>query len=173
MAGSDWYVLQVATGKEEANLELIEKIVLPEVFEECFSPKCELMKKIKGEWVSRQYHLIPGYLVVVTKDIETLDNELQKVPSFVKILKVDGEYLPLDGREVDFMKECTKRKDRTIGMSTGVIEGNEIIITEGPLRDHTGFIKKVDRQKRIAYLEIEMFGRLIKAKAGLSIVQKS
>ena len=46
-------------------------------------------------------------------------------------------------------------------------------ITKGPLRHHEGWIKKINRHKRLAYLEIEMFGRTLEAKVGLGIVKKT
>ena len=47
-----------------------------------------------------------------------------------------------------------------IGMSEGVIEGDQIVVLKGPLVNRT------------AYLEIEMFGRTIQTKIGLGIVRK-
>ena len=60
-----------------------------------------------------------------------------------------------------------------IEMSEGVIEGDQVRITKGPLRHHEGWIKKINRHKRLAYLEIEMFGRTLEAKVGLGIVRKT
>ena len=37
---------------------------------------------------------------------------------------------------------------------------------------HAGWIRKIDRRKRTAYLEMEMFGRTIRTKLGLGIVRK-
>ena len=35
-----------------------------------------------------------------------------------------------------------------------------------------GLIRKIDRHKRMAYLEVEMFGRKIEMRAGLEIIEK-
>lgn len=35
-----------------------------------------------------------------------------------------------------------------------------------------GNIRRIDRHKRIAYLEIEMFGRTVEMKVGLEIIRK-
>ena len=40
------------------------------------------------------------------------------------------------------------------------------------LKDHEGLIKKIDRHKRRAYLELEMFGRKIETQVGLEVVAK-
>lgn len=53
-----------------------------------------------------------------------------------------------------------------------MIEGDEVVILNGPLMGHVGLIKKIDRHKRLAYLEIEMLGRKKNVKIGLEIVGK-
>lgn len=58
-------------------------------------------------------------------------------------------------------------------MSEGIIEGDQILILKGPLMNHTGLVKKIDRHKRLAYLEIYMCGRQLTIKAGLEIVKKN
>lgn len=35
-----------------------------------------------------------------------------------------------------------------------------------------GNIRRIDRHKRTAYLEIEMFGRIVEMKVGLEIIRK-
>ena len=47
-----------------------------------------------------------------------------------------------------------------------------IIVLKGPLVGREGWIRKINRRKRTAYLEIDMFGRTIQTKIGLGIVRK-
>ena len=61
---------------------------------------------------------------------------------------------------------------RVVGMSTGVIEGDKVLVLNGPLMNHEGLIRKIDRHKRMAYLEIEILGRMKTVKIGLEIVAK-
>ena len=42
----------------------------------------------------------------------------------------------------------------------------------GPLQGKEGYIKKIDRHKRRAFLEMPMFGRVQKIQVGLEIVAK-
>ena len=58
-------------------------------------------------------------------------------------------------------------------MSTGVIEGDEVVVLNGPLMGRTSLIKKIDRHKRLAYLELEMLGRKKTIKVGLEIIAKN
>ena len=59
-----------------------------------------------------------------------------------------------------------------VAMSVGVMEGDRIIVKEGPLVGMEGKIKKIDRHKRMAILEVELVNRVSEMKVGLEIVEK-
>lgn len=168
-----WYVVQVLTGREDAAKELIEQFVDSDVLDECFVPRYRVMKKLHGEWKACTATLFPGYLIVVSSQIGQLEQELHKVPALTKLLSSNEAFIPLDQDEQSWIDAFTHRDHRIIEMSTGVIEGDQIIIKEGPLINHTGWIRKIDRRKRIAYLEMRLCGRIIQAKVGLGIISKS
>ena len=58
-------------------------------------------------------------------------------------------------------------------MSTGYIEGDQVIVVEGPLKGYEGSIRKIDRHKRVAYLDLEGFEDVSSIKVGLEIVSKN
>lgn len=171
-----WYVAQVATGQEERTLQLIRQHVgigKGEVLEECFIPCYEVKKHVGGEWVVRTQPLFPGYLVVVTALVEDLEQALRAVPAFTKILGNNDMFIPLADGDIAWLDAFTQTNHRVVDMSEGIIEGDEIKITHGPLMNHVGWIKRIDRHKRLAYLEVQMFGRTIETKVGLEVVRKS
>ena len=168
-----WYVIQTVGGREQHALNLIEKLVDPALIEEMFIPRYETMKRIKGEWVRRAEVLLPGYLFVVTDQPARLESELRtKVSLFTKVLHNNDVFVPLDEEEVAFVNAFTDPESRIAEVSTGVIEGDEIVILNGPLLGQTGLIKKIDRHKRLAYLSINILGRQKTVKLGLEIIQK-
>ena len=59
-----------------------------------------------------------------------------------------------------------------VEMSSGIIENDRVRILSGPLMGMEGNIRRIDRHKRIAYLEIEMFGRTVEMKVELDIIRK-
>lgn len=61
---------------------------------------------------------------------------------------------------------------QVVAMSEGYIEGDEIVILSGPLMGRAAQIKRIDRHKRVAYLDVRMFGRTKTVKLGLEIVRK-
>ena len=50
--------------------------------------------------------------------------------------------------------------------------GDKVIITDGPLLGKEAHIRKIDRHKRIAYLDIDFFNQTISTKVGLEIIKK-
>ena len=170
--GRMWYVIQTVGGQEDQVRCLMLKLVDPSLIQESFIPRYEVMKRIKGAWVKRAEVLLPGYVFVVTKDPGKLKASLRAVPRFTRLLGNDDMFTPLDDREVAFINAFTQPGKRTVELSTGVIEGDEVVILNGPLMGHAGSIVKIDRHKRLAYLELEMLGRKKNVKIGLEIVGK-
>lgn len=167
-----WYVIQTMAGQEDQVIELMLKLVDEDLVKETFVPRYEVMKRIKGQWVRRKEVLLPGYVFVVTREPGRLKADLRGVPRFTRLLGNDDMFIPLDDREVAFINAFTSPGKRTVELSTGVIEGDEVVILNGPLMGHVGLIKKIDRHKRLAYLEMEMLGRKKNVKIGLEIVGK-
>ena len=170
-----WYVVQVVGGRERRVLQLVERLVDGDVLQECFIPQYEIMKKVKGEWRLRTEILLPGYLFIITNKVDQAANELRRVPAFTKLLGNDSAFIPLNAEEIAFIDSFTTQNHRVVEMSEGVIEGDEICITKGPLvhqREEGGGGKKIDRHKRLAYVETTMFGRTLNLKVGLELVRK-
>ena len=55
---------------------------------------------------------------------------------------------------------------------TGIIENDQVRILTGPLQGMEGYIRKINRHKRKAWVSIEMFGRSVDMEVGLEIVKK-
>lgn len=166
-----WYVIQVKTGNEEEISTQCSRIVDPAVLEKSFIPYCEQMKKYHGEWHKEKKVLFPGYVFLVSGDKDRLFLELKKVTGLTKLLGTGQEVVPLTLPEIEFLQRFGK-EDQIVEMSRGIIENDRVIITSGPLKGNEALIKKIDRHKRRAYLEIEMFGRKVETQVGLEIVEK-
>lgn len=166
-----WYVVQVRTGTEESIRSQCENHIAEEVLDRCFIPYYEEKRRIRGEWTPQRKVLFPGYIFVVTEYLEDLYEKLRTVIGMTKVLKTGESFIPLSEKEVDFLKDFGG-EEQVVEMSEGVIENDKILVQSGPLMGREGLIKKVDRHKRKAYLELEMFGRIMKAEVGLEIVAK-
>lgn len=167
-----WYVVQVRTGTEESILLQCQRKVPTTVLERCFIPYYEEKKRIQGKWTTQKKVLFPGYVFVITETIEELYQQLKIIIGLTKLLGTGEDIVALSEREVNFLSSFGGEK-QVVEMSEGIIEQSQIIITSGPLEGREALIKRIDRHKRKAYLEMEMFGRMQMVEVGLEIVAKS
>ena len=166
-----WYVIQVFTGTEE-NIRLqCEKLIDTEVLEKCFIPYYEEKKKYDGQWHVNTKVLFPGYVFLVSEQVDGLKEQLHRVLGLSKLIGTGEEIIPLSEDEVKLLEKLGK-KEQVVEMSVGVIENDCVKILEGPLRGMEGCIRKIDRHKRKAWIEVEMFGRSMEMQVGCEIVEK-
>lgn len=168
----NWYVIQVKSGYEHKIAEKCEILISSKILHECFIPEYICRKKYQGIWQDVKDVLFPGYIFMITDHIEELNVELRKVPDFTKILgKKETEIYPLEEKEVMFL-ETFGKEEHLVEMSIGFIQGDKIHVTQGPLQGKEGMITKIDRHKRIAYIQLSMFNKETTAKVGLEIISK-
>lgn len=165
-----WYVIQVMSGKEHHIEELCRRCGMQDG-EEVFVPLYQRKKKIKGEWKLCEAVLFPGYVFFSTEDIEALYYRLKNMSGLTKILATGDEFTPLHESEVAFLMHFGG-KEHLVGMSTGYIEGDACVVTSGPMQGFEGTIRRIDRHKMTAVLEVEFFGRSTEVTVGLEIVEK-
>jgi transcriptional antiterminator NusG len=166
-----WYAVQVLTGEEELVRQLCQIQVSEEILEKCFIPYYERPKRFHGQWHKIMKVLFPGYVFMITSDVYALYETLKKIEHLTKVLKTGECLLPLHEGEVAFLERLGGEKQVT-EISTGIIEQAQVYITAGPLKGLEGCIKRIDRHKRTARIQVEMFGRTIEATVGLEIVEK-
>ncbi|RVU96710.1 antiterminator LoaP [Coriobacteriales bacterium OH1046] len=166
------YVIQVMGGQEEHTKALVLKL-LADVASDCYTPAYECARKVGGVWRRVSRTLFPGYVFVETSDPAGLRDRLGEIPAFARLLGASDEsFLALTDDEVAWLNAFANVETHVVEMSEGVIEGDRILVTKGPLKGHEGLIRKVDRHKRLAELEIGMFGREKRVRIGLEIVRK-
>lgn len=162
-----WYAVWVRTGQEEKVLQMCGKMLS----EQCFLPRYEQARKKNGIWIKTEEPLFPGYLFFISDNVETLADGLKSVPDFARVLGDDREPIALYPHEINFLQKYTNEK-RVLEMSCGFLEGDRLVVTDGPLKDYQGKIVKIDRHKRLATLEMEFFGRVVRMKVGMEVVEK-
>lgn len=167
----NWYAVQVRTGKEQETVDLCRKIVRANILTESFIPRYERMKRYQGGWHKEQLPMFPGYIFLVTERVEELFYRLKAVPELTKILGDGREFIPIKDEEKALLQQMGNEEHVT-EMSVGYITGEQVVILSGSMKGMEGKIKKIDRHKRMAVLEVEMFGRWVDMKVGVEIVEK-
>lgn len=181
MHRSEWYVVQVETGRERNACQVIQRVCEsgsnggPEgenILEECFSPTYEYRRKQHGEWVTSEMLLLPGYVIAVTRDPWKLEHALRRTPAFTRLLSMGMTFLTLSADDRSWIENWTTQGNRTIPMSVAYKEGDKIVVTDGPLVGQEAMIVRVNRRKRVAHLEIHAGQLTIHTTVGLEVLPK-
>lgn len=163
-----WYVIWTSTGLEAKALHAVLDL---QCQNRAFVPRRAIQIKRNGNWERVEKPLFPGYFFVDTDDVEKLADEVRKIEGFNQILTTEKAYFPLYEKDATFIDKLYNREG-LFDVSEGIIEGDKIIVTSGPLMGQEGLIRKIDRHKRLAYLEFAMFDQKIQTSVGLEIVEK-
>lgn len=167
-----WYVMQVATGKEESVRQVCKKYLAEESYMDIFIIRFNRAKRYFGKWHRECEIMFPGYLFIDTENPRDVYEELKQVPEITKLLGRDAEeFQPIEQHKENMFKQLLNI-DYEIDISKGIILGDKVIVTEGPLKGNEGMIRKINRHKRIAVLSLEMFGQSTDVTVGLEIIDK-
>ena len=166
-----WYVMQVRAGTEENIRCQCQRLISSDILEHCFIPHYQQKKRFRSKWHIQEAVLFPGYVFLITPDLEMLIESLRKISGIIRLLGTGGESLPLSEEEVDLLLKLGK-EEQLVTMSTGIIENDRVRILNGPLQGMEDCIRKIDRHKRKARIAVEMFGRNIDMEIGLEIIAK-
>lgn len=167
-----WYAVQVKTEKENIIRDYCINMLDDAVYNDIFILRFNRVKKFYGKWHEESEILFPGYMFIDTDTPMQVYEALKKVPVLTKFLGHDkGVFIPIERSKELLFKEMINDKHE-IEVSVGLIEGDRIIITQGPLSGKEAMIYKINRHKRTAFLNMEMFGNNVGVTVGLEVVEK-
>lgn len=170
-----WYVLFVQTGKEKKIEEILTKQLsakngIP------FIPKEEILFKKSGIIKKEMRILFPGYVFVESElqeqeFLRLVSSFIYSINEFVCILKYsDTEIAMKESERKMLLSLCNN--DHCIELSYGVFEGDRVHILDGPLKGQESIIKKINRHKRQAWIEIEIMGDVRFVNVALEVIEK-
>lgn len=165
-----WYVIQVMHGEERKTIELVKALVDRTLFQDIFLPEMEVMKRYHGAWHKERTLMFHGYIFIVTEAIYELSLALGQVPKLTKVLGTGTMPVALEESEVLLLQKILN-PGYVAEMSRGMLEGKRLTIKSGPMEGMEAMVKRIDRHKRMAVLEVEMFGRLVELKMGVEVVR--
>ena len=166
-----WYVIQVLNGNEINVCEKCRQAVSPDAYGDFFVPMYVCMRRYQGEWNKEYKVLFPGYFFVDSEHADVLEQELSVVSRIAKPVCVGKDFVPIHEEEQAFLEEMMDAS-HIIQMSTGNIINGEFDIYEGPLQKKGTYIKRIDRHKRIAEMDVKLLGESRRVRVGLEIVNK-
>ena len=170
-----WYILFVRTGRERKVEQFLKERLDAEMFVP-FVPLLELVFKRSGVVRKEIKPLFPSYVFI---ESEILCNEflirirpmIYASQDIVKLLRYSDKEIAMRESEKQILMSLSN-DSRCIESSSGIIEGNKIHIIDGPLKGFESIVKKVDRHKRQAWIEIEFMGEKRLISVSLEVVEK-
>jgi len=166
----DWYVLRVASNKEEQVRDALERKVKIEGLEDRIGRILVPMVKKKtirrGQAKIVQNKLYAGY-VFVEMATETDGSIPENVWFLVKETTGVGDFIQSDGRptpmkpaEVERMLATVLQPEDEAALSTiRFREGDRVKIREGPFESFEGDVEGIDEQKGMVTVLLTIFGR--------------
>ncbi|WP_027631046.1 antiterminator LoaP [Ruminiclostridium cellobioparum] len=170
-----WYILFVRTGRELKVEQFLRERLDSDIFNP-FVPLQQFLFKTKGIVKKELKPLFPSYVFIESEIpgqefIKRTKTLLCVSRDIVHILRYsDTEIAMRESEKQLLLSLCND--DRCIESSNGISEGNRIHILDGPLKGWESNVKKVNRHKRQAWVEIELMGSIRLVSVALEIVEK-
>lgn len=170
MSTQNWYVLYVSGGKEARIVSFLKDHEI-----KAFTPTMERIHKKQGAYQKIVVPMFPNYIFIISElDQKDFNEELRKLKQLksgiIKQLTYDNDGTSALLPEEKDLLESLMDDCYLIRHSVGMMEGDRIIVTDGPLIGMESRIKRVDRHKRLAYLECELLGKQV--KISLEVIKK-
>jgi transcriptional antiterminator NusG len=172
-----YYVLYVTAGKEEDICRIISNCLCNDIYEPFTFKKITSFKR--GKVIRRVTRVIfPGYVFI--KTCLTESDFFIKMICFVRntnhIIRIlnygSNEKLAVEDDEIAFLLDLCNEK-YCIEYSKGFIEGDKITVVEGPLMGQESKIRKINKQKRNATIELIFMNEIRSVTIGLDCIKKA
>lgn len=170
-----WYVLFVQTGSEY-KVEKFLKKQLSTYNSVPFIPLQEILFKKSGVVKKEISPLFPGYVFVESELCEktflkVISSTIKRMSNVVGLLKYSDTEIAMKENERQTLLKLFN-SDYCIESSYGIIEGERIHIIDGPLKGFESTVRKVNRHKRLAQIEMEIMGDVRLISVALKVVEK-
>ena len=167
-----WYIVQVFRGQEKVFVERLKDACDYYVF----VPKRVVLLKRKDGLKKVLEPMFPGY-VFIASDLDLMSfkifyhQSMAVIDGCIKILKYKDDIEAIYPHERQFLERFIDQ-DQVIDVSHGFVDGDRIRIMDGPLVGKESLIVKIDRHKRIAWVEIALLGEQRIVELSCEIITK-
>ena len=168
------FVLFVRTGDEDEIVARIERELNSDMIHPFVPCKMVSFRK-RGTTKQVVQVCFPGYVFLESamdggQFFEVEYQNIRKIKGIYKLLNYGSIYdIAMQEDEKDALLALYRNK---IEKSIGVIEGDMVQIISGPLMGRESVIRKINRHRREAVVEVTMFGRVQPVILPLEIISK-
>lgn len=167
-----WYIAHTTAGRELDAVDKCRKAIPEDIAARVFSPIWQHAKKYEGSWHLDDDILFAGYIFIESdSDSKTLEKLLWRMPNVVSPVRIGGDFNALNKEEEQYLRQLMDEYN-CIAMSYGYIVDDQLMIYKGPLSGKSDMVKKIDRHKRIADIEVYLWHQPKRVRVGLEIIDK-
>ena len=163
-----WYVVQTMVDREDSAIEKCRIALDEKVATRVFTPKCQLPRKFHGEWKNIEKVAFPGYVFIESDSSAELEKLLMRIPSVVTPVRIGGGFYPIRKDEEAMLRKMMDAND-CIRSSSGYIVDEKLVVEKGPLQHFAEMVKKIERHKRWADVEVILFEECKYMRVGLEV----
>ena len=182
-SGMKWYVLRVASNKEEKVRNALERKIKIEALEEkvgrILVPTLKEKRMRGGVLRVVERKLYPGYVFVemaceedgsVTEDVWFLIKETSGVGDFIGS---DGKPTSMPEHDVAQMLAASQKADEEPSLSgLNINKGDQVKITDGAFESYEGEVESVDERRGMVNVIVSIFGRMTPVEVGYWQLEK-
>ena len=176
-ANFKWYVIRIATGKENKFKDLlIERIKREDknsLFGEILIPTEEVVELRSGQKrkVKRKY--FPGYVLIQMDMGDESWQLVRSIPGSLGFIGGKGNHpLPITEAEAQKILQRTNVKPEEVKHTTVFSPGELIRVTDGAFADFNGVVEEVNVDKSRLVVSVLIFGRSTPVELEFSQVEK-
>lgn len=167
-----WYIAHTTAGRELDAVDKCRKAIPEDIATKVFSPIWQHAKKYEGSWHLDDDILFAGYIFIESdSDSKTLEKLLWRIPNVVSPVRIGGDFNAINKEEEQYLRQLMDEYN-CIAMSYGYIVDDQLMIYKGPLSVKSDMVKKIDRHKRIADIEVYLWHQPKRVRVGLEIIDK-
>ncbi len=181
--GMKWYVLRVASNKEEQVREALERKIKIEGLEErvgrILVPTLKEKRMRGGVLRVVERKLYPGYVFVemaceddgaITENVWFLIKETSGVGDFIGS---DGKPTSMPDHDVVQMLAASQKADEEPSLSgLNINKGDQVKITDGAFESYEGEVESVDERRGMVSVIVSIFGRMTPVEVGYWQLEK-
>ncbi|MDD2260706.1 MAG: antiterminator LoaP [Clostridia bacterium] len=171
-----WYIFFALTGREQQIANKINQHFDNEAFT-AFIPMLEVLFRNSGKVHKEMKIMFPGYVFIESglcsaEFLQHTSYIVRTSKDVIKILRY-GDSDEIAVREVERTSlMCLCNDNHCIETSVGFAEGDRIYIEKGPLEGRESMIRKINRHKMKALIDLEIMGGLRQVAIGLEVLKK-
>lgn len=177
--GKQWYVLQVASGKEisvrDSLLRFIENSddATAAMFGEITVPTEEVVEMRAGKKHTTTRRFFPGYVLIEMLMGDEAWHFVKSVPGVSKFIGgKNAQPVPLSADEVDRILRRVETGEQRPQPKTLYEVGEMVRVIDGPFKDFDGSVEEINYDKSRLKVSVSIFGRSTPVDLSFNQVEK-